>query len=266
MYTGRIVSTMQPSVAVMTTAATPSTFVLVPGFWLGAWAWRDVADALRGRGHTVHAVDLTGMGEKAAPTGPDVDLSTHVDDVVRLLEAHDLHDVVLVGHSYGALVTTGAADRVPGRVARLVYVDSGPLPVGTAQADFEGPDARAATQEVVTTTGDGWRLPPPPWAELASGVQGVDDDVVSELVARSVPQPWRTATEPVALTGAWAHLPRTGVLCSFGLEQLQQMAPHVPAFAHMVEGDWSYVELPTWHWPMLSRPQELAEALVSHPG
>ncbi|MFN8137950.1 MAG: alpha/beta hydrolase [Propionicimonas sp.] len=240
-----------------------NTYVLVPGFWLGAAVWSAVADRLRAHGHVVHAVDLTGMGERAHLATPGTDLTTHIEDVVRVLEQHDLHDVVLVGHSYGALVTTGAADRVPGRVARLVYVDSGPLPEGLSQADFEGPAARAANEELVTTHGQGWLLPPPPWAGLAAGVPGVDDTVVATLVEDSRPQPWRTATQPVALTGAWERLPRTGVLCTFTLEQVRQLAPHAPAFAHMVDGDWTYVELPTWHWPMVSRPAELADALES---
>ena len=179
--------------------------------------WEPVADSLRERGHVVHAVDLTGMGERADLASPETDLTTHVDDVVRLLEQADLHDVVLVGHSYGALVTTGAADRVPERVARLVYVDTGPLPDGMAQADFEGPDARAANDELVMAHGQGWRLPPPPWAALAADVPEVDDTAVAALVAGSQPQPWRTATQPVALTGAWQGLPRTGVLCSLSL-------------------------------------------------
>jgi pimeloyl-ACP methyl ester carboxylesterase len=238
-----------------------NTYVLVPGFWLGAWVWRPVADSLRERGHVVHAVDLTGMGERAHLASPEVDLTTHIDDVVHLLEQEGLHDVVLVGHSYGAMVTTGAADRVPERVARLVYVDSGPLPEGMAQADFEGPDARAANQELVMTHGEGWKLPPPPWAVLAADVSEVDRAAIAALVEGSKPQPWLTATQPVAHTGAWERLPRTAVLCSFSLEQLQQMAPHTPAFAHMVDGDWTYVELPTWHWPMVSRPAELAEVL-----
>ena len=238
------------------------TYVLVPGFWLGAWVWRPVADALSERGHVVHTIDLTGMGERAQLASPETDLTTHIDDVVDLLEQQDLHDAVLVGHSYGALVTTGAADRVPERVARLVYVDSGPLPDGTAQADFEGPDARAAKEALVMTHGEGWKLPPPPWAVLAAEVPEVDDAAVAALVERSQPHPWRTATQPVALTGAWERLPRTGVLCTFSLEQLQQAA-HAPVFAHMVNGDWTYVELPTWHWPMLSRPAELATVLDS---
>jgi pimeloyl-ACP methyl ester carboxylesterase len=259
LHTGRIVSTIHPSVGVMNT----STYVLVPGFWLGARVWKPVADSLRDRGHVVHAVDLSGMGERAHLASPETDLTTHIDDVVRLLEREDLHDVVLVGHSYGALVTTGAADRVPERVARLVYVDSGPLPDGMAQADFDGPDARAANEELVTTHGEGWKLPPPPWAALGAEVPEVDDAAVAALVEGSQPQPWLTATQPVELSGAWEHLPRTGVLCSFGLEQLQQMAPHAPVFAHMVDGDWTYVELPTWHWPMVSRPAELADVLAS---
>lgn len=250
---------MEPSVAPMNTA----TYVLVPGFWLGASVWRPVADLLSERGHVVHAVDLTGMGERADLASPETDLTTHIDDVVRLLEERDLHDVVLVGHSYGALVTTGAADRVPERVARLVYIDAGPLPDGMAQADFEGPDARAANEELVTAHGQGRQLPLPPWAVLAAGVPEVDDVAVAALVEGSRPQPWLTATQPVALTGAWERLPRTGVLCSFSVEQLQQMAPHAPAFAHLVDGDWTYVELATWHWPMVSRPAELADVLAA---
>ena len=262
LHTGRNLSTIKPSVVAMNT----TTYVLVPGFWLGAWVWRAVADSLREFGHVVHAVDLSGMGERAHLATPETDLTTHIDDVVHLLEQQNLHDVVLVGHSYGALVTTGAADRTPERVARLVYVDSGPLPDGMAQADFEGPDARAANDDLVKTYGQGWKLPPPPWAVLAAEVPEVDDTAVAALIEGSQPQPWLTATQPVALTGAWERLPRTGVLCSFSLEQLQQMAPHTPAFERMVDGDWTYVELPTWHWPMMSRPAELAKVLesVSH--
>lgn len=252
---------MHPSVVPMSTDTT--TYVLVPGFWLGAAVWRPVADALRAQGHTVHAVDLTGMGERAHLATPQTGLTTHVDDVVTLLEEQDLHDVVLVGHSYGALVVTGAADRVPERVARLVYIDSGPLPQGMAQADFDGPETRAANEDQVMTHGEGWTLAPPPWAVLADGVDGVDTAAVAALVAGSRPQPWRTATEPVTLTGAWERLPRTAVLCSFGVDQVRQLAPHAPVFALMVDGDWSYVELPTWHWPMVSRPAELADVLGS---
>ncbi len=239
------------------------TYVLVHGAWGGGWAFRAVDSMLTAAGHRVYRPTLTGLGERVHLATPEVGLRTHVTDVVNVLLFEDLHDVVLVGHSYGALVTTGAADRAPERVARLVYIDAGPLPDGMAQADFEGPDARAGNQDLVMTHGEGWKLPPPPWAVLAAAVPEVDDDAVAALVDGSQSQPWRTATQPVALTGAWERLPRTGVLCSFSLEQLRQMAPYAPMFAHMVDGDWTYIELPTWHWPMVSRSVELAKVLAS---
>ncbi|CAA9222813.1 MAG: Putative esterase [uncultured Acidimicrobiales bacterium] len=237
-----------------------STYVLIPGFWLGGWAWGPVTEELSRRGHTVHPVTLAGMGERASEATPAVDLETHVDEVVELL-SHDLHDVVLVGHSYAGLVITGAADRVPERIARLVYVDTGPLPDGMSQNDFDPPDQQAANAELVETYGDGWQLPPPPWADLAGAVPDVDDAAIEALTARSVAQPWATATQPARLTGAWEALPRLGILCSFTEEQARSMAAVVPAFRHMDGEQWRYAELPTWHWPMFSRPAELAEIL-----
>ncbi|MET1074621.1 MAG: alpha/beta fold hydrolase, partial [Umezawaea sp.] len=210
-----------------------STFVLLPGFWLGAWAWRAVAADLRGRGHEVHALSLTGLGERVHLARPDTDLETHVTDVLNLIRYEDLHDVVLVGHSYaGAVVVPSAADRVPDRIARLVFVDSGPLPDGMSQSEFAPPDEQERDAALV---GDGWRLPPPPWAELAAGVPGVTAEAVERLVELSVPQPWATATSPVRLTGTWEELPRLHVLCSFGLEQLRAVVGVSPAFRHMAD-------------------------------
>jgi len=237
-----------------------TTYVLVPGFWLGGWAWRPVTEALRARGHEVYPVTLTGLGERAHLATPDVDLDTHITDVANLLRYEDLRDVVLVGHSYGGLVVTGVADQLPDRVRQLVYVDTGPLPDGFSNADFAPPEERAR-QEALVAGGDGWRLPPPPWADLASGVDGVSEETVNRLGQRSVAQPWKAATTPTRLTGAWEKLPRLGVLSSFTVEQTQAMASAVPMFAHMAGEQWRFVELPTWHWSMLSRAAELADIL-----
>jgi pimeloyl-ACP methyl ester carboxylesterase len=233
-----------------------TTYVLVPGFWLGGWAWRPVADALRAHGHDVYAVSLTGMGERAHLARPDTDVDVHVTDVVNLLRYEDLTDVVLVGHSYaGAVVITAAADRMPDRIAKLVFVDTGPLPDGVSQSEFGEPDERAANAALVAEHGDGWRLPPPPWARL-----GFVADVLATLVERSVPQPWLTATTPVSLTGAWEKLPRLGILCTFTEEQARAMVA-APMFRHMADEQWRYEELPTSHWPMFTRPTDLAEIL-----
>ena len=238
-----------------------TTFVLVPGFWLGAWAWHSTAAELRRHGHDVYPISLTGLGERAHLARPDTDLDVHVTDVVNLLRYEDLRDVVLVGHSYAGSVVTAAADHVIDRVAQLVYVDTGPLPDGVTQVEFTPPAERERNAASVADHGDGWRLPPPHWADLAAGVPDVDDSIVTLLRERSVDQPWATATAPVRLTGAWEKLPRLGVLSSFTAAQARGMAAALPLYRHMADDGWRYEELPTWHWPMLSRPVELAAIL-----
>ncbi|WP_129840232.1 alpha/beta hydrolase [Streptomyces sp. RFCAC02] len=239
-----------------------TTYVLVPGFWLGGWAWRDVAADLRGRGHDVHCPSLTGTGERAHLAGPDTDLETHITDVLNLIHYEDLRDVVLVGHSYaGAVVIPSVADRVPERVARLVFIDSGPLPDGMSHAEFTSPEERAANAEAVRTAGHGRELPPPPWRQLADGSADLSDEALDRLERLSTPQPWATATTPVRLTDAWEKVPRLHVLCSFTIETVRTMADAVPAFKHMRGDDWDHRDLPGWHWPMLDKPAELATIL-----
>src|SRR4051812_17697311 len=99
-----------------------NNIVLVPGSWLGAWAWRDVTPRLRARGHDVHALTLTGMGDREHLGSAETTFATHVTDVLAHLEAEELDDVVLVGHSYAGAVVTAAAARVPQRIRRLVYL------------------------------------------------------------------------------------------------------------------------------------------------
>jgi pimeloyl-ACP methyl ester carboxylesterase len=238
-----------------------TTYVLVPGFWLGAWAWHPVTAALRERGHDVYPLSLTGMGERVHLARPDTDLEVHITDVLNLLRYEDLKDVILVGHSYAGMVVTAAADRATDRIAQLVYVDSAPLPDGVAQVDFNPPEDRERTEAQVDEHGDGWRLPPPLWADLAAGASDVDESTVTLLRERSVPQPWASAIAPLRLTGAWEKLPRLGVLSTFTVEEVRDMAANVAVARHMAGDGWRYQELPTWHWPMLSRPAELAEIL-----
>ncbi len=239
-----------------------TTYVLIPGLWLGGWAWEQVTDALRAHGHDVYPIDLTGLGERAHLATAQVNLDTHVTDVLTLLAEEDLHDVVLVGHSYaGAVVITSVADRAADRIATLAFVDTGPLPDGMSQSQFAEPDEQQRDADLVATQGDGWKLPPPPWADLAAAVPDLDPNVLTALTERSVPQPWASATQPVRLTGHWEKLPRLGILSSFTEQQARGLAGVAPAFQHMDDEQWTYVELPTWHWPMFTRPTELADIL-----
>src|SRR5262249_15229204 len=121
-----------------------ATFVLVHGAWHGGWRWRDVAARLRRAGHDVYAPSLTGLGERAHLARPGIALDDHVQDVVALLQMEALSEVVLVGHSYGGMVVTGAADREAARIRRLVYLDAFVPESGRCVLDYVVPE-RAAT-------------------------------------------------------------------------------------------------------------------------
>jgi pimeloyl-ACP methyl ester carboxylesterase len=111
-------------------------------------------------------VSANGRTSLAHLAGPEVDLETHITDVVNLIEFEDLRDILLLGHSYAGIVVTGAADRIPERITQLVHLDSGPVPDGLAYLDTQPPEVRQHTEREVTTHGDGWRLPMPSWDEL----------------------------------------------------------------------------------------------------
>jgi pimeloyl-ACP methyl ester carboxylesterase len=238
-----------------------ATFVLVPGFWVGAWGWRDVAADLRGRGHRVLPLSLTGLGDRAHLARPAIGLGIHVADVLNVLRYGELDDVVLVGHSYaGAVVLPMVADRAPELLRSLVFVDSGPLPNGTAQQEFTAEAEQEFNRELVRRRGDGWRLPPPDWFQMADGV-GLPPAVLERMTRLSAPQPWHTATDKVSVTGAWEAVPRSFVLCSFTEQQVRELAGTAPLFRHMTDTPARFRELPGWHWPMFQQPAALAEVL-----
>lgn len=243
-----------------------ATFVLVPGMWLGGWAWQDVAQRLRSNGHTVYPVTLTGLGERSHLGGPQVNLDTHITDVVNLLHYEDLHHVVLAGHSYAANVISGAADRSAVRIARLVYVDTWPLPNGTALIDRLPPEGRQA-QEKIAAQGDGWRIPLPAWEELDSGnaLRGLGDVERRLMRERATDHPFHSTTQPVHLENpARDALPKTAIWCSMTGEEVKGMTAAYPALSsELVKPGWDFVELPTGHWPMFSKPDELAGLLES---
>jgi pimeloyl-ACP methyl ester carboxylesterase len=244
-----------------------ATFVLVPGMWLGGWAWRDVAERLRQAGHSIYPVTLTGLGERVHLGGPQVNLDTHITDVVNLLTYEELRDVVLVGHSYAGNVIAGVADQAPERIARLVYVDTWPFPDGVAQIDTNPPEARQAQEQQVATKGDGWRLPLPSWEELDQGneLRGLGEAERRLMRERAVDQPFGTVTQPVRLKNpAREAVPKTAIWCSLTVEEVQGLITAYPALcSELAKPGWQVIELPTGHWPMFSQPHELAELLGS---
>ncbi|WP_026313873.1 alpha/beta hydrolase [Actinomadura flavalba] len=240
-----------------------ATFVLVPGFWLGAWAWDGVAARLRASGHTVRAVTLRGLAERADEAdGAGVD--DHVADIVAVVEDGDLRDVVLVGHSGAAVPVTGAAERLADRLARVVYVDTAPLPSGLGVLDFWEPEQRAEGEKAIAATG-GRFLPPPPFTANpdAPDLAGLSEADLALLRERATPEPAGAVTGALHRAPEPPAVPATMVATSIPLPAVRQMIEGgAPMFAELGGERWSFAELPTGHWPMLSEPERLADLLA----
>ena len=166
--------------------------------------------------------------------------------------------MLLVGHSGGGMPVAQAADRIPDRIARVVYVESGPLPDGTAQFDTVPPEEQ---QRLRAAIGDGHLLPPPAWDPAAdpTNLAGLDEPTLALLRARATPQPLRAATDPVRRTGG-RPVPTALVASTFPLAVVRQMIDEGhPFFTGLADGQ--LFALPTGHWPMLSEPKALADVL-----
>src|SRR6202040_1266512 len=139
-----------------------ATFVLVHGAWHGSWCWKRVRKALQARGHDVFTPTLTGVGERSHLLSPDVNLDTHITDVVNLIRWEELSDVVLCGHSYGGCVVTGVADRLPDRIGAMVYLDAFTPEDGESLLDILPGPKRIQLLEATAREGEGWMMPPIP--------------------------------------------------------------------------------------------------------
>jgi len=232
-----------------------TTFVLVHGAWHGAWCWRDVEAQLRAAGHDVLAPCLTGVGERAHLAAPSVGLETHVGDVLGLFERNELADVVLVGHSYGGMVITGAADRIPGSIRTLVYLDAFIPRDGQALLSLQAEQARAATVLDAIANGDGWRVSP-----RAPEYFGVRDPAHIERIKRHcTAQPLLTFMQPVREQGNWRNIARKVYIRAKG-----HPTPVFAPFGDMARdaGDWDYHEVACGHEVMIEAPDELAALLL----
>jgi pimeloyl-ACP methyl ester carboxylesterase len=254
----------------MASSVARRTVVLVPGACLGGWVWQDVATQLRAHGHDVHALTLTGLGDRAHLAHAQIDLETHVTDVVNVLDYNALEDVVLVGHSYSGIVVRAVADRRPGRLSAVVYLDTSPLPNGTAIADVQSPEQREQQRRAVEKSGDGWRWPVPDRETLTAGTfgstSGLGEEHLRLIAERATAQPYATFTSPIRLTHGWPDgVRRCAIFCTAGGIDVERMRSLIeqedPRAAPFADADWELHDLPTGHWPMLSLPGPLAELL-----
>ncbi|MEU4770349.1 alpha/beta fold hydrolase [Actinosynnema sp. NPDC023794] len=238
-----------------------ATFVLVPGAWLGAWAWEETARALRERDHTAVAVTLTGLAERANLGGPQTDLSTHISDITDLVERQDLRDITLVAHSYAAAPVTGAAGRLGHRLERVVYVDSAPFAPGMCMLDLMPPQVADQLRQQVNALGDGWQLAMPPIdiLSVSSSLDGLDEPGLERLLARATPHPFGTYTQRLAdPTDPGPGVDRVLIACH---DFKALLDAGIPMLSYLNQPPWRRFDLPTGHWPMLSAPAELADLL-----
>jgi pimeloyl-ACP methyl ester carboxylesterase len=227
-------------------------FVLVPGAWLGGWAFSSVTPALEREGHAAYPVTLTGMGERSHLLTKDVGMETAIQDVLNVMRYRELDRVVLVGHSFAGKVAAAVADRAPEKVRKVIYLDAfrpervrepqggfdpsnefGPVPPGTLGLPL--------TEEIVRRIG--------------KDVQG---PVLQRMMALATPWPIRHAKDPITLAGRFEGIPESYVFCSLAGDPVDEI----------IAGKWGALLGPhrvmeTGHWPMLTQPEALARELIA---
>ncbi len=237
------------------TVAKKKTFVLVHGAWHGGWAWERTTPYLTNAGYKVFTPTLTGLGDKANLANQDVGLSTHIQDILALLEKENLHNIVLVGHSYAGMVIAGVAEKAPERISQLVFLDAFVPKDGQSLGDIIGPQGMAGIRQGAKAVGQGWQIPSFPVERF--GITSEAD--IAFVKPKLVPQPIKTFEEPVSLTNpSAASLPRTFIYLS------KPAMGSFDGFAKMAQSskDWGYYEMETGHDAMVLEPQKLAELLI----
>jgi pimeloyl-ACP methyl ester carboxylesterase len=223
-------------------------FLICHGAWSGGWSWRKLRPLLRAAGHEVFTPTYTGLGERAHLAHALIDLETHVQDVLAVIEYEDLRDIVLIAHSYGGMVGTAVGDRVPERIRHLIYLDAFVPTDGQSLTDLVS--GGQPPPEVVA----GWLLPPHPSAP----------DTAPEDVAWATPrrrhQPARCFTQKLRLARATPPFPRSYIHCTkkVGVDNFRQFADRFRNAA-----GWRFHELAASHSPNITAPDALAALLVS---
>jgi pimeloyl-ACP methyl ester carboxylesterase len=227
--------------------AASAPIILVPGFWLGAWAWDEVAAILRSEGHDVTALTLPGLEAKDADRS-GITMADHVDAIVRAVEAAP-EPVVLAVHSASGFSGYAASDRVPERIAAMVYVDTAPGK-GPLDPDFADVEKPLVWEDI----------------EAEENLDGLTEEQKETFRQRAVPVPGGVLREAAQLTNdARRDIPSTFICTGFTAEQYQSYAKEHPEWTFLAGipelRNATWIDLPTSHWPMWSRPRELAQII-----
>jgi pimeloyl-ACP methyl ester carboxylesterase len=231
--------------------------ILIPGFWLDGSSWDEVTPALEQAGHRTHALTLPGM-ESSDADRSKITLRDHIDAVAAVIDSLDpaAGQVVLVGHSGGGTIGHGVVDARPSRVARMIYVDSGPAGEGGIIND-----------ELPAENGE---VPLPDWSVFEDAdLTDLTDDLRAAFRARAIPTPWHVASDPIHLADERRYdVPVTVIACEFPTEVLRKaMGEDQPWTRELAKiHDVTLVDLPTGHWPQFTRPRDLGVAILASVG
>jgi pimeloyl-ACP methyl ester carboxylesterase len=229
------------------------TFLLVHGTFAGGWCWRRVADLLEKQGHKVFSPTLTGLGERSHLASKDINLDTHVTDIVNVFKWEDLRSVCLVAHSYGGWIGSGVAEQVGDRITSIVWLDAYKPGNGQKPIDL----TNEAFRKIVLTAvekGDATFSPPPKLPPIF-----VNENDRAYVDAKLTPHPVSTYLQPIKLTGARENVTKKTYIRALNFAS--------PAFDRALlecrtDQTWNTVETNSYHIVMLDEPEWLAETLV----
>jgi pimeloyl-ACP methyl ester carboxylesterase len=249
----------------MTTAP---TFVLVHGAWHGGWCWAEVAALLRGRGARVFTPTMTGLGERRHLRAAYQGLETFITDITAVIEREELSDIILVGHSFGGMVVTGVADRMPGRIRHIVYLDAAVPADGHSMIAAPGVPAEVVEQitsglRALTTDGE-WMAPVP----LDVLGLAAEPEPLRQRIARGMSEhPLSSWTDVLHFQNGGPRAPRTYILCTQPqMEQTSFPAHYAAARSGAYGPGWTTHTVATGHEAMLTQPAAVADLLMGAVG
>lgn len=228
-----------------------TTFVLVPGAWLGGWVWNKITPGLQDKGHQVFPVTLTGMGDRVHLASKDIGIETSIQDILNVIKYNDVQDIVLVGHSFAGKLVAAVADRIPEKLKMILYLDAFRPAKGVRT-----PQGAFAPTEFGPLKAGQWTIP-----LTEEIVDTIGKDVLGKdrqlLMSKATPWPLRIANEPVKLSENFDSLRSAYIFCTKSGDPIEEI----------LEGKWgklegSYKLIESGHWPMITKPNELVEDLI----
>jgi pimeloyl-ACP methyl ester carboxylesterase len=225
-------------------------FLVCHGAWSAGWAWKKMHPLMAAAGHRLVTPSYTGLGEREHLANPSIDLETHIQDILNVIKYEDLRDIVLIGHSYGGMVSTGVADRARDRIRQLIYLDAFVPKHGQSLLDLNEP-ARQRMEELAKD-GDGWRVPPNPTPPDTPAAD------LEWLTERRVDMPIKCFQMPLKLRGGELTLPRSYIYATriAPADTFGQFAKRTKS-----EAGWHYYEIDASHSPHVTAPETLMALL-----